>query len=47
MQTYNHPRYLYDMRIPSGVDPAIFEPKPLDGEVESFEVCSLRSGLLY
>lgn len=30
-------RYAYDLRIPSGVDPAPFQPEPLDGEVESFE----------
>lgn len=30
--------YVYDIAIPSQVDASIFEPKPLDGEVESFEV---------
>ncbi|KAJ7099863.1 nudix hydrolase 20 [Mycena crocata] len=29
--------YVYDMVIPPGADPAPFEPKPLDGEVESFD----------
>ncbi|KAJ7485832.1 hypothetical protein FB451DRAFT_1027416 [Mycena latifolia] len=29
-------QYPYDLDIPSGADPAAFEPKPLDGEVESF-----------
>ncbi|KAJ7645804.1 NUDIX hydrolase domain-like protein [Mycena rosella] len=29
--------YTYDMVIPLGADPAAFEPKPLDGEVESFD----------
>jgi len=32
--------YVYDLRIPQGVDPAPFQPKPLDGEVESFELLS-------
>jgi hypothetical protein len=32
------PRYVYDLRIPQGVNPTPFQPKPLDGEVESFEV---------
>lgn len=31
-------RYVYDILIPPGVDPAPFTPRPLDGEVESFEV---------
>ena len=31
-------RYVYDLRIPAGTDAASFVPKPLDGEVESFEV---------
>ncbi|KAJ6603252.1 NUDIX hydrolase domain-like protein [Mycena vulgaris] len=30
--------YIYDMVIPPGADPAAFEPKPLDGEVESFDL---------
>ncbi|KAG6824934.1 hypothetical protein H0H92_005365, partial [Tricholoma furcatifolium] len=30
--------YTYDIRIPPDVDSKIFEPKPLDGEVESFEL---------
>ncbi|KAJ4001999.1 nudix hydrolase 20 [Lentinula boryana] len=29
--------YVYDMPIPSDIDPTPFTPKPLDGEVESFE----------
>ncbi|KAJ7732778.1 NUDIX hydrolase domain-like protein [Mycena maculata] len=29
--------YTYDMAIPAGADPTPFEPKPLDGEVESFD----------
>ncbi|KAJ7235151.1 NUDIX hydrolase domain-like protein [Mycena haematopus] len=29
--------YVYDMVIPAGTDPAPFEPKPLDGEVERFD----------
>lgn len=33
------PRYVYDLHIPCGVDSAPFTPKPLDGEVESFDVC--------
>jgi hypothetical protein len=34
-------RYIYDLRIPSGLseqEKAAFKPRPLDGEVESFEV---------
>ncbi|KAJ3560881.1 hypothetical protein NP233_g10543 [Leucocoprinus birnbaumii] len=30
--------YVYEIAIPSDVDASIFEPRPLDGEVESFEV---------
>ncbi|KAE9402651.1 hypothetical protein BT96DRAFT_879286 [Gymnopus androsaceus JB14] len=30
--------YVYDMAIPHNSDPALFTPKPLDGEVESFEL---------
>ncbi|KAG6836281.1 hypothetical protein H0H93_009553 [Arthromyces matolae] len=44
--------YVYDISIPSDVDPKIFEPRPLDGEVESFElliydkvVQNMRAGL--
>ncbi|KAJ6619234.1 NUDIX hydrolase domain-like protein [Mycena sp. CBHHK59/15] len=44
--------YLYDLVIPPGMDPAPFEPKPLDGEVESFDFLSheqveskMRAGL--
>lgn len=33
-------RYIYDILIPSNVDPSPFTPRPLDGEVESFEVRS-------
>ncbi|KAJ7446558.1 NUDIX hydrolase domain-like protein [Mycena latifolia] len=29
--------YLYDLVIPADADPAAFEPKPLDGEVASFD----------
>ncbi|TFK31260.1 nudix hydrolase 20 [Crucibulum laeve] len=32
--------YVYDLVIPPGADPTPFEPKPLDGEVESFELLS-------
>jgi hypothetical protein len=35
---YSLDRYVYDMLCPSTDDPA-YVPKPLDGEVESFEVC--------
>jgi len=45
-------RYVYDLAIPAGVDPSPFEPKPLDGEVQSFELLTqdevtakLRAGL--
>ena len=31
-------RYVYDLPIPAGADPTLFEPRPSDGEVESFEV---------
>jgi len=31
-------RYVYDILIPPGVDLVPFTPRPLDGEVESFEV---------
>ncbi|KAF5350431.1 hypothetical protein D9756_008664 [Leucocoprinus leucothites] len=44
--------YVYGIAIPSDVDASIFEPKPLDGEVESFEFMNqdkvtekLRAGL--
>ncbi|KAF9467226.1 nudix hydrolase 20 [Collybia nuda] len=44
--------YVYDLLIPSDVDPTPFRPKPLDGEVESFELLSqnaviqkMRAGL--
>ncbi|KAI0942878.1 hypothetical protein AcW1_002649 [Taiwanofungus camphoratus] len=45
-------QYVYDLCVPPGGDPALFHPKPLDGEVESFELLPLaqvvdrmRSGL--
>ena len=31
-------RYVYDLKVPHDVDPTPFQPKPLDGEVESFDV---------
>ncbi|KAF9011786.1 nudix hydrolase 20 [Cyathus striatus] len=44
--------YVYDIIIPRDADPAAFQPKPLDGEVESFELLTqdeilqkLRAGL--
>ncbi|KIJ63574.1 hypothetical protein HYDPIDRAFT_92194 [Hydnomerulius pinastri MD-312] len=33
--------YVYDLKVPSGVDPAPFQPRPLDGEVESFDLLPL------
>ncbi|KAJ7056077.1 hypothetical protein C8F01DRAFT_993420 [Mycena amicta] len=30
--------YMYDLAIPANTDPALFEPRPLDGEVERFDV---------
>jgi len=30
--------YVYDLPIPPGADPTLFEPRPSDGEVESFEL---------
>jgi len=36
-----HRRYVYDFPIPQGADPVLFTPKPLDGEVESFELLSV------
>ncbi|KAF9238929.1 NUDIX hydrolase domain-like protein [Melanogaster broomeanus] len=33
--------YVYDLRVPPGVDPTPFQPKPLDGEVESFDLLPL------
>ncbi|KAH7915873.1 NUDIX hydrolase domain-like protein [Hygrophoropsis aurantiaca] len=33
--------YLYDLKIPPGVDQTPFQPKPLDGEVESFDLLPL------
>ncbi|KZP04329.1 hypothetical protein FIBSPDRAFT_878612, partial [Athelia psychrophila] len=32
--------YLWDLAVPPGADPGPFTPKPLDGEVESFELMS-------
>ena len=32
---------MYDLLVPEGEDPARFQPKPLDGEVEKFEVCAV------
>ncbi|KAH6903253.1 nudix hydrolase 20 [Coprinopsis sp. MPI-PUGE-AT-0042] len=32
--------YIYDLEIPKNADPNTFQPKPLDGEVESFELMS-------
>ena len=29
---------MYDLKVPADVDPTPFQPKPLDGEVESFDV---------
>ncbi|KAG6895797.1 hypothetical protein C0992_012461, partial [Termitomyces sp. T32_za158] len=44
--------YVYDICIPADVDSKIFEPRPLDGEVESFELLTyaevvqkMRAGL--
>ncbi|KAF8548291.1 hypothetical protein OG21DRAFT_1449315 [Imleria badia] len=31
-------QYVYDLKVPSDVDPTAFQPKPLDGEVESFDL---------
>ncbi|KAF9224860.1 hypothetical protein BS17DRAFT_779167 [Gyrodon lividus] len=33
--------YVYDLRVPPDVDPTPFQPKPLDGEVESFDLLPL------
>ncbi|KAL4072153.1 NUDIX hydrolase domain-like protein [Scleroderma yunnanense] len=33
--------YVYDMKIPDGADPNLFQPKPSDGEVESFDLLPL------
>jgi len=32
--------YVYDIAVPQGTDSSLFQPKPLDGEVESFELMS-------
>jgi len=32
--------YIYDLVIPAGIEPTPFTPRPLDGEVESFELAS-------
>ncbi|KAF8638680.1 hypothetical protein AX17_002025 [Amanita inopinata Kibby_2008] len=44
--------YVYDLVIPPSIDPTLFQPKPLDGEVEKFEllghdglVARLQAGL--
>ena len=29
---------MYDLKVPPDVDSIAFQPKPLDGEVESFDV---------
>ncbi|KAI6026025.1 NUDIX hydrolase domain-like protein [Pisolithus marmoratus] len=34
-------QYVYDMKIPNDVDPTLFQPKPADGEVESFDLLPL------
>ena len=31
-------RYVYDICTPPDVDPLLFTPQPMDGEVETFEV---------
>jgi hypothetical protein len=31
-------RYMFDILVPPGADPALFQPKPHDNEVECFEV---------
>ncbi|KAH0831206.1 vacuolar protein sorting-associated protein 26-domain-containing protein [Lanmaoa asiatica] len=33
--------YVYDLKVPPDVDPTPFQPKPLDGEVESFDLLPL------
>ncbi|KAG6906591.1 hypothetical protein DXG01_012994 [Tephrocybe rancida] len=35
-------RYVYDIQIPPEVDSKIFEPRPLDGEVELFELTNTK-----
>ena len=35
-------RFVYDLLLPKGPDgSSSFQPKPLDGEVEKFEVCGV------
>ncbi|KAJ7266242.1 hypothetical protein C8J57DRAFT_1619587, partial [Mycena rebaudengoi] len=36
--------YLYDLVIPANADPAPFKAKPLQGEVERFDVSRMRLG---
>lgn len=38
--------YIYDLRVPAGVDSTPFSPKPLDDEVESFELLPLDDVVL-
>jgi hypothetical protein len=38
--------YIYDIVIPQTADPADFQPKPNDGEVEKFEVCIISNATL-
>ncbi|KAF6745973.1 nudix hydrolase 20 [Ephemerocybe angulata] len=45
-------QYIYDIAVPKDADRSLFQPRPLDGEVESFELMSqdevienLRAGL--
>ncbi|KIO11294.1 hypothetical protein M404DRAFT_994966 [Pisolithus tinctorius Marx 270] len=35
-------QYVYDMKIPDDIDPMLFQPKPADGEVESFDLLPLH-----
>jgi len=39
--------YVYDIKIPSDQDVALFQPRPLDGEVESFELLPRAKVLEY
>lgn len=34
-------RYVYDLRVPIGADRETYKPKPLDGEIDSFELLPL------
>lgn len=36
-------RFVYDLLLPKGDGSSSFQPKPLDGEVEKFEVCAMIS----